>query len=444
METQTEILTADSAPAPAPRRWQNFLLLALVLWVLLPQAYKGAINPDSPITGWDFRVLYNAADRLNKGEELYTITGPAEGKTPYIYTPLVAEALRPVARLPLDQALKVCFAGSAACLLLAIFFYAMAVPLKPGEIVPVCVMILVSFHFWPMVFNFGLGQINNALLMLACAMFWAERRERHGLAGILIALAALLKVWMFGILIYPLMRRDWKAVAWSFGAYAVGLFLLFAQRGLGEWSRFIHVTASNAEQPFLVSQSITGFARLHFQANPHIQPLSTSPALYYGFIGLGYAVVGAMFLYLWTRRDPRSEYEARLWFGMAMLSVPLVSPLCHDEYYILALPLLWTLLTLPKAEATGRRTRISIAGLALYALFTRPWPTSGAGLFQHQSGPGSLLVTGYFLIGAALWIVAVCSIFLTRAHSNRKAAPAPEPADTHSILPGDLVNSASP
>ncbi|HEX4085243.1 MAG TPA: glycosyltransferase family 87 protein [Chthoniobacteraceae bacterium] len=444
MENHTDIAVEETAPRHRSRRagWQNILLLTLVLWLLLPQAYKGALNSGSPITGWDFRVLYNAAERLNKGEELYTITGSGEGKTPYIYTPLVAEVLRPVARLPFNDALKVCFAASAACLLLAILFYAGAVPLKPDEVAPACIMVLVSFHFWPMVFNFGLGQINNALLMLACGMFWAERRERSGLAGVLIALAALVKVWMFGILIYPLMRRDWKAAGWAFGAYAIGLLALFAPRGLGEWSRFVHATASNAEQRFLVSQSITGFARLHFQANPHVHAWSTSPVLYYGFIGLGYAVVGAMFVYLWSRRDPLTDYEARLWFGMALLSVPLVSPLCHDEYYILALPLLWTLLTLPKADTAGWRTRISIAGVVLYALFTRPWPTSGDGLLQHQDGLGSLLVSGYFLIGVALWIVAVCSIFQTRMRSIHKAASAPEPAAA--LLSGDLLNTASP
>lgn len=435
MDTQAGVMAGKTEALHRVKSnvWQNTLLLLMIVWLLLSQSYKGAVNADSPITGWDFRVLYNAADRLNKGEDLYSLSDPAKGTPPYIYTPLVAQVLRPLAHFPLGTALKVCFIGSAACLLAAIFFYAMAVPLGRDEIVPVCVMVLVSFRFWPMVFNFGLGQINNVLLLLACAMFWAERRSKSGLAGSLIAIAALVKLWMFGILIYPLMRRNWKAVTWAIGFYCVALFALFLPLGWDVWQKFIHVTAANAEQRFLVSQSIAGFARLHFASNPHVQALVDSRALYYSFMGGGYLLIGAVFVYLWSRRDPLSQYEARLWFGMAMLSIPLVSPLCHDEYYILALPLLWTLLTVPRVDSTSWRSRFSVAGLILYALFTRPWPTSGDGLARHRDGLGSLLVSSFFLLGAALWVVAVCAILKARrrvvpeAAAKRDHVPLPVP-----------------
>jgi hypothetical protein len=424
MDQQTEALERN-APAPGHARsieWQKAVLLLLVGWFLLSQAYSGATNPASAITGWDFRVLYDAAARLNKGEELYSITGNAEGKTPYIYTPLIAQAFRPLAHLPLEKAVKAWFFISAGCLVLSVAVYAAAAGFTLAEIVPLCVMLVVGFRFWPMVFNFGLGQINNLLLLCACAMFWAERRDRSKLAGFLIALAALIKLWMFGILIYPLVKRNWKASLSSVLFYCAGLVVLFIPGGLGAWKKFCAVTVANAEQPFLISQSILGFARLQFAANTHIHALMPSKALFFTFLVLGYLAVGASFVYLWSRGGSKSPYETRLWFGVCLLSIPLVSPLCHDEYYILALPLLWALLTAPKSDPAGWRIGSAAAALVLYALLMRPWPTSGEGLSAHNQGPSSLLATAFFILGGAVWLLGVLSIVIARA----KAAHASE------------------
>ena len=403
--------------------WQNALLLLLVCWFLFTQSYNGATNTASAITGWDFRVLYDAAARLNHGEELYSITGNAEGKTPYIYTPLVAEAFRPLAHLPRDMAVKVWFFISACCLALSVATYAAGAGFTLAEIVPVCVMLVVGFRFWPMVFNFGLGQINNILLLCACAMFWAESRSRSKLAGFLIALAALVKLWMFGILIYPLVKRNWKASISSILFYCAGLVVLFAPGGLGAFKKFCTVTAANAQQSFLVSQSIAGFARLQFAANSHIHAMMPSKALFFTFIGLGYLAVSASFVYLWSRRGgPKSPYESRLWFGVCLLSIPLVSPLCHDEYYILALPLLWALLTVPKSDPPGWRIGGALAAFVLYALLMRPWPTSGDALAAHSQGLGSLLASAFFLLGGAIWLVGILSISVARAKTAKAAA----------------------
>jgi len=424
MDHQTETVERNGgAPDKArPVGWQKALLLLLVGWFLLSQAYNGATNPASAITGWDFRVFYDAATRLNNGEELYSITGNAVGKTPYIYTPLIAQAFRPLAHLPREKAVKIWFFISAGCLALSVALYAAAAGFTLAEIVPLCVMLVVGFRFWPTVFNFGLGQINDLLLLCACAMFWAESRDRSKLAGFLIALAALIKLWMFGILIYPLVKRDWKASISSVLFYCAGLAVFFIPGGLGAWKKFCAVTAANAQQPFLLSQSILGFARLQFAANTHIHALMPSKALFFTFLGLGYLAVGASFVYLWSRGGPKSPYESRLWFGVCLLSIPLVSPLCHDEYYILALPLLWALLTAPKSDPPGWRIGGAVAALILYALLTRPWPTSGDGLSAHNQGLGSLLATAFFILGGAIWLLGVLSIVMARANAAKAAA----------------------
>jgi len=415
----------NAVPVAAPQagwfpKWEHLLLLGLLTLLLFSQAYHGAVNPESPITGWDFQVFYQASGRLNHGERLYVETGSAEGrKPPYVYSPLLAELLRPVARLPLGGAIKVWFFVSAVCLVLSAAAYAFSVPITLEEVPALCIILIVSFRFWPTVFNFGLGQANTPLLLSACAMYWAESRGKSRLAGCMIALGALVKPWMIGLLIYPLIRRNWRAALWTIGFYCVAVLALFAPMGRGAWLDYCHVTAANASQTFLLSQSIAGFARLHFAANPHLHPLIVSRAAFYGFILLGYSTVGATFLYLWSRKKPATGYEERLWFGLALLSLPLVSPLCHDEYYILALPLFWTLLTLPAADPRRIHPRLSWGALILYLLFTHPWPTSGDGLAAHQSGLGSLLVSAYFILAALLWMVGIYAVFKARGAALR-------------------------
>jgi len=417
--------------------WQNLLLLLLVAWLLLSQSYGGATNPASAIKGWDFRVPYDAAVRINTSQALYNNMGGANGTPPYVYTPLVAMAFRPLAHLSLDRAIQVWFLVSAACLILSVIFFARASGIEPGEVVPLCIMLIVGFRFWPMVFNFGLGQVNNLLLVCVCGMFWAEKRGKPALAGLLIALAALVKIWIIGILIYPLVRKNWKMAVWSVVFYCAGLAAVFVPFGKSEFLRFVTVTLHNTEQKHLLSQSIVGFARLYFAPNPHVNALFPNPAFYYGFIAFGYLLVGGAFVYLWSRRGgPRTPREARLWFGLCLLSIPLVSPLCHDEYFILALPLLWTLLTRPRCEAGSKGLSWSFAAsLILYALLMRPWPTSGDGLAAHRSGLGSLLASSFFLLGAALWFCGLFSIIKIRTDTAKAPAGQSLPASLPVFVP---------
>ena len=186
---------------------RTVLLLFLVSWLLVASAYSGAVSPTSGIAGLDFAVFYHAAARLNAGQPLYQSHLPPglQGGL-YVYCPLLAFLLRPLALLPFHKALQVWFFVNAACLILAVLLYGASARLTWKTASLMAVLLLVSFRYWDTTMNFGLGQSNAIMLALIGGMLWADSRKRWMLMGMLIALAALFKVWLIGLLLYLVLR----------------------------------------------------------------------------------------------------------------------------------------------------------------------------------------------------------------------------------------------
>lgn len=388
--------------------WQTGFFLLLLCWLLVASAYHGALNPNSGITGIDFAIYYRAAGWLNAGEPLYY--PGVEGKTGYMYTPLVAWALRPLARLPMEQALRLWFLFNASALLVAVGCYALAARLRWRNAAALGILLLVVFRFWPTTCNLGMGQVNCLLLTLVAGMMLADSRGRLGMVAVLIAVAAMVKLWMIGVVLHLAVRRKWGAVAGCFAAFGAMLAGSFALVGWPEWSGFVGtITSKSASvQPGLVSQSIPGFARLRFSDTGLVEPLLTSPLAEYAFLGAGCLAVGLALAWLWWKGPPHSQYETLLRFGFAILSLLLLLPICHMEYYLLAMPLFWTLFA-PKEPGRPHLGAI-LAAVAVYVAFTRPVPVSGPGLEVFREGAKSLAVSVPFFAGVALWVATLLEL----------------------------------
>lgn len=397
------------------KHWSEVLLLVLLFWMLVASAYHGATNPNSQITGIDFAVYYTAAERLEKGESLY----PESAN--YMYAPLVAWALQPIVHVPIGVALKWWSALNILAILAGIALYAMAAGISWRRVVPVGLLAIIAFRFWPTVCNLGLGQVNCLLLAFLSAILLADRHERLFTVGSLIAVAALIKLWMIGLLIHLLVRRAWSAAAWCLGVFSALLMGNFWMVGWSEWPAFCQkiVSPSSSVQDTLVSQSVLGFARLRFAPNPLLTPFSTNTALYTTFLILGLLIICFGLSRLFFAGPAHSPQEARLRATFAMLSLLLLLPLCHMEYFILALPLLWVLLVPSPDTRVGPGT--VIAAIAIYVAFTRPVPVSGPSLSEHREGWKSLLVSAPFFVASALWVLSFLEIFRLRRNPELSA-----------------------
>ena len=425
--------TATQAGAPSNSRlitvfslrWREILLLFLLIWTLAFQAYRGGANPDSPLTSTDFRVFYEAGARLNEGVSLYA--PPASyGQGVYIYLPMTAVVMRPLAKLPPFEAHKLWTAANVLFLLASIALFALASNFRWRDTLSVGIMLLLGFRFWPTSYNLALGQVNFIALFLLCAMFYAQRKQQWIMFGVLIALAALLKTWFIGLLLYLILQRQWRAAAIGSLSFAALVVLAFSIVGWKEWASFIHYTTTYSSQPWIVSQSLNGFARLHFASNMHMQPLVNSQAAYLAFIIIGYGLFAAAAFRIFRRplsKESSSTSKANLTLGFFILTFILSLPFCHMEYFLFALPLFWTILTWGTRTITPSQTvapLVAIAGTILtYLLFTRPWPISGPALLAYSEGLKTLIPSMYFFGGCALWLI---TLYLLCRPSHREAS----------------------
>lgn len=92
----------------------------------------------------------------------------------------------------------------------------------------------------PVNLNFYWGQSQLIILMLMVAAMRAMKRERDGNAGLLIALAALLRAYPLVLLGYFAFRQKWRALAFATAGIAAGMFVTVGVLGLTQTLSFVH------------------------------------------------------------------------------------------------------------------------------------------------------------------------------------------------------------
>lgn len=409
-------------------QWRSILLLLLIVWFLLSSAYRSALTPSPGITGIDFQIYYEAANRLAQGQSLYVFR-PA-GDT-YVYSPMLALLLQPLARLDYPTALTVWFFIAALCLGGSVMLYALSARLTWRDLVLVGVTLIIGFRFWPSTMNFSLGQVNFPILLLLCGMFLADSMSKPKWVALLVVAAALVKTWMLGLLVYLVLQRRWKDAAGGAILYAVLLAGSFALVGWNEWPTFWKLTAGYADQSIgqiAATQSFAGFAYLHFGLNHHVQPLTVNPWIAHGFVALGFGLMLLGFTEVWRHPARQPSYEAKLQLGLVILSILLLLPMCQNEYFVFCLPLLWTLLAPAPAAVDEEKFSLPIlcGSFLIYLLFTRGWPGAHPIAKAYQHGLSSLLVSVNFFGALALWFITLHALRRARRMKPRSVL-SPEP-----------------
>lgn len=393
------------------------LLLVLILWIMLSSAYHGMV--ESGVRGGDFKFFYAAAQRLNAHQPLYQ--DDPNGAT-YVYTPLLALLLQPVVgerdlapgsdgqRSPAAEAeflfaQKAWFVVSAGALVGAVGLCALGFKLNLSRAAAIGIMLLTAFHLWPTVMTFGLGQANLLLVLTLAGMYWADRQERYYLAAFCIALGTIFKTWFIAMLLFLLLRRAWKASAACLVFLALGMGVLFTIVGWQEFPMFVHFTIGYAAKQMgnqVLSQSIAGFAQLHFLKNDHLLPWVHSPALALAFRGVAYLLVlGGVALVTLLGR-PCHAITRQVQLSIVTLTMLLLLPYCQNEYLVLVLPTLWLFLTRPSLGWLG-----FVITALVYVLFTRGGPYYPLNAREFQHGWRTLVPSLPFFLTCLLWMVSV-------------------------------------
>ncbi len=197
----------------------SLVVVAVLAYGWLDVRRRARIDRGPRFHRTDFTVYQYAARALKAGDDPYEARNPRGYK--YVYPPLLAVLLMPLADIDTANAAYVFFVLSAAALAWCVFLLArVEAPDRLGLAAPLLATLFFSFGF--VLQSFQRGQVTLILLALQVAALVSVMRARYVFAGLLLALAIALRLT-------PILP-----------AAVVGLALLAGARAIGHgpWLRF--------------------------------------------------------------------------------------------------------------------------------------------------------------------------------------------------------------
>lgn len=317
---------------------------------------------------FDFDAYVEAARRLVATGSPYqdlTVQGPFHPGPYglYLYSPVLATSLVPVAGLRVEDSSVLWYAVhvltlAASCALM---------PVQPRLRVAAGIAAVFSFAVMR---DLVLGNV-SVLLLLPMVITWRWLDRPQGAAGLALALAV--RPTLGIVLVWQILRRQWRPVAWTVG---LGLLLIAATLpfvGLGGYLDYLAVLRNMSDVTGVLNNQDISTTLLGLGAGREVAELGLMAA---------YAVAIAALL-VSLRRDRETGYL------VAVTASLLLSPLLWDHYL--------ATLILPAAFLAQRWTPLAL-GIPLLS-----WAPGGS---------------------FALIIVAVLALLLLAPRESRRAASA--------------------
>jgi hypothetical protein len=188
-----------------------------------------------------------------------------------------------------------------------------------------------------------LGQFNLVLLLLFVGIWRAARSEHAALAGSLLGLATVLKLFPGFLFLYFALRRQWKVLGVGVATAAVLTAITVAVMGTEPFRAYVvEVLPTNERcQSGWKNASVTGLWKKLFDPatlEEHVEPLTRSPALARLAALLSAAAVVGLLLHATRRASTPRQHDLTL--GLAVLAMLMLSPIAWDHYFLmLFLPL---------------------------------------------------------------------------------------------------------
>lgn len=295
-----------------------------VLWSgYLSLAYFLSINGRFGLR--DFRVYFDSARMLVNGQN------PYHGLSNYLYPPLLAQTLIPLASvMSMEAAWVVWFGFNVFIIWFTIWLLVRYVPNSTRWLVW-----LMPVLFWAFLEALIVGQVTIILAALFAFVWLAVKGQRPGVAGAILAFAAWLKLYPLLFILYFVWKRNWRVVS---SAAIWGIVLALVQIVISGATPFFEMipvltTLSGEGQVELASAnaSIFGFAFQLFEDNAIVMPLVVSPLAYMiARIGLTIGVLAGTF-YCAAQSPPHSgdnppDDRFNLEYALVLIAALLVSP----------------------------------------------------------------------------------------------------------------------
>jgi hypothetical protein len=201
-----------------------------------------------------------------------------------------------------------------------------------------------------------LGQWNLVLLLLITAAWAADRSGHPVWAGVLVGAAAAVKLFPGFLLLYFLLQGRWRALAAGVGCFLVITLTTAGVLGLDTYQVYatqVVPAVDASHRGTWANVSLPGFWSKLFDpghGSANLVALRDSPALARAAGLVSCAVVTGLLAWLVYRA--RSQPQRDRAFGLAVITMVLVSPISWDHYLLLLLvPLADLWMSLPLGGA---------------------------------------------------------------------------------------------
>ena len=247
-------------------KWWEWLLFALlaISAVRFQARVLDFLRDGVPMA--DFLVYFDAAKSLRLGGPLYDFAaavGMPNGPV-FKYPPFYAIVLAPFALYPVQSVYTGWFLLNLALLGLTGYLLAFRLwrPFKPASVAPAYLIGIGILNFGPVWESLIRGQMDVVILTAAVVvLLLARARKAELLAGVLLALVTMLKLYPGLLLIYLLVQRRWRILA-GFAAASLALIVLsgLVVGGTTLWRYVTEILAvQTAAVPWPENQSFDGF-----------------------------------------------------------------------------------------------------------------------------------------------------------------------------------------
>ncbi|MFD6161171.1 glycosyltransferase 87 family protein [Nocardia sp. NPDC060256] len=374
--------------------------------------------PFHKITGGfiDLQVYRLGVDALRHGHDMYgqlpqTTIGAG---LPFIYPPFAALALSPFALLPWHAAAFTFFVSSVAALALTMYLVARRV--WPGEdqrrlvLVATACATPLALLLEPVHSTLDFGQVNLLLMALVVADCLAIKpRWRRGM---LIGVAAAIKLTPAAFVLYFLVRRDYKSAATAAATGAAATLLGFAV-----------LPHESTKYWFGGMGNVSGLSGSAFHTNQSIQAVLSRLQVPKPASTILWLILGAALLVLVVAAMRRAVDFPPLALAINAVFTLLLSPISWSHHWVWIAPALAGAIgyatRLPRRQAIGWWITIAVI-TAVFVYGPQNWLPDGEHR-ETQWTPWQHIV-GNTYVWFSVLLVALYFF------AGRRAARAPEPA----------------
>jgi len=331
----------------------------------------------------DFDSFWRSAKAMVEGRNIYDTGVDLVNLNPPLWTVLIS----PLGLLEPITAYRVFVLISLVVVVGYLAWTVEELRLRPGWTAVGVVMLLLSS---PLLVTLALGQVYPLLALGLVAAWVADRRDRQEVSGAALGGVVALKPVLLPVLLWPLVRRRWRALLAALIAGAVATLLGIVVLGPGATLDYVGVLRDQPVSTYWDNASLPSAAARLFTENHYAQNIATLPWLVpvAYMLGLGVIVLTAVRV----RHGP----EVGLWALVA--ASLLASPIAWHNYLVLLGPGILLLL------ARGR----AATAFLLLALQSIPaqWP-----LIWNDRGTvvATLAMTLYLYILISHWIALVAA-----------------------------------